>query len=339
MTSARIGIKRPPGLSLDVDFPIAAGITAIHGPRGAGKTAILEAIAGFLRPDSGRIMLEDAILFDAESGVDVPPRRRGCAYIPSAEALVPHMTVRANLAFAAARFRRLERHRKVAEMLERFGLSAAAARLPAEIAPGERLRVAAARALLAEPRLLLIDDCGLTEALLAEMRAVRSCPILMVAGDLDLCCVAGELILLDSGRIVQRGAPAAVLDRPDSPEAARLAGFENVFEVTVAALDPGRGTSRLEADGFALTGPYIPGHFRGDRVWVAARAGALRVHGPDGPAGTAAAELVRATVRARSVRLEFAGSICADLPAGEFAAKKDNKSWRIEFPPEALRIL
>ena len=64
--------------SLDVEFPLAAGVTALYGPAGAGKTLILETIAGFVRPDSGRILLDDVILFDAQSPVNVPPRRRNC---------------------------------------------------------------------------------------------------------------------------------------------------------------------------------------------------------------------------------------------------------------------
>jgi molybdate transport system ATP-binding protein len=339
MTRARTGKKVPPGLSLDVDLTVGPGITALYGPPGAGKTLLLECIAGFVRPDSGRILVEDAIVFDAESGVDLPPRRRNVGYVPRGGALFPHLTLRGNLLFAGARLRRLERHRRVNETLERFGIAGSAGLHPADAPPGVRLRCAIARALIAAPRLLLLDDYGMDEALLGSVREFSPCPVLMAAGDPDLCFAADALALIEAGRILQRGEPARVLDSPESPEAARLLGIANVFQASIAALDPGRGTSRLEMEGFALTGPYVPGHLRGDRVWVAVAPGNVRVYAAGAPAGAIAVQLVRAAPRARSVRLEFDHGIVADVPHREFALAKDNKDWRVEFPPGALRIL
>lgn len=334
MTHARIG-RKVPGLSLEVDFPIAPGVTAVFGPARAGKTLLLEILAGLETPDSGRILLDDAILFDAAARVNVPPRRRRCAYVPAGGALVPHMTVRQDLMFAAAGFPRLERHRRTAESLERFDLAGAADRRPAELSPIENLRGAIARALITEPKLLLIDDGGMDEALLFRMRAAAACPTLLVTADLDLCCAASELVVLAGGRILQRGAPQAVLDHPESAETCRLFGTPNLFQGTIAALDPGRGTSRLECDGFSLSAPYIPGHFRGDRVWFAIRAERVRVHSGGDFIPVA---LVRASRRSRDVRLEFSHGIFADVPPDTFAELQDTKNWQVEFPPHALQI-
>src|SRR5579885_1761290 len=147
MTHVRIGKKVAPAFSLDVEFDIS-GVTALFGPAGAGKTLILECIAGIARPDSGRILRDDVLLFDAEARVHVPPRRSACGYLPQRSALFPHMTVRQNLAFAAGGAR-LERHRRVAEMLDKFVLAGAAQRRPAELDAALRTRAAVARALLA----------------------------------------------------------------------------------------------------------------------------------------------------------------------------------------------
>jgi molybdate transport system ATP-binding protein len=342
MTHARIGKKIPPRFSLDVEFPLAPGVTALHGPSGAGKTLILETLAGFARPESGRILLDDLILFDAESRVSVPPRRRNCGYVTQHDALFPHLTLRQNLMFPAQRFPRLERHRRVAEMLERFQLADCAALRPHETDPAQRLRCAVARALIAEPKLLLVDERGLDEPFLQQLRAVFAGPILIVTRDLDLCCAAtDELIVIEAGRIVQRGAPRAVLDRPASVEIARMLGIPNLFQGSIAALDPARDSSRLDFGHFALTGPYIPGHFRGDRVWVAVRSEDLHVHSGDlePQPNFISAQLVRVSRRARSVRLEFSGGICADVSRQEFDRQKDNKNWQVEFPPSALRVL
>src|SRR5262249_1370930 len=127
MIQARI-LKRFPAIgesaefSLELEFQTAAGVTVLFGPSGAGKTLTLDSIAGFIKPDSGRILLDDQILFDGASGLNLPPRRRSCGYVFQNYALFPHMTLRANLLFAADRLPRLERHRRVNEILERFEL-------------------------------------------------------------------------------------------------------------------------------------------------------------------------------------------------------------------------
>jgi len=335
MTSVRLAAKFP-RFSLDIEFTVPAGITALYGPRGAGKSLILEFIAGLATPAAGRVLLDDAILYDGASGVDLPARSRRIGYVPSADSLFPHMTVRGNLRFAARRLPRLERHRRVAETLERFELAAAAS--PADLTPPERLRAAFARAAIAEPKLLLVDAPGAGETLLRPF----TCPIVLVTRDLDLsCAAAAQLLLIENGRILQRGAPREVLDRPESVEAARVLGIPNIFRGSIAVLDPGRNLSRLEFEGFALNGPYIRGHFRGDQVWVAIPAEALRVHAAGAATGPNAIPLAltRVSPRARTVRLEFQHSVFADLSYEEYARQKDNKDWQVEFPPAALRIL
>jgi hypothetical protein len=130
------------------------------------------------------------------------------------------------------------------------------------------------------------------------------------------------------------------MERPESVEAARLAGISNLYPATVAALDPGRNQSRLECAGFALNGPYLKGHFKGDRVWVGIRAEDVRVHAgelePD--VNFVAVHLLRMMERPRTVRLEFAGGIAAEISREQYARQKDNKGWQVEFPPAALRV-
>src|SRR6202521_5379703 len=146
------------GFTLDLEFAAAAGVTVLFGPSGAGKTLILDSIAGFVRPDEGRILLDDALLFDGATGVHLPPQARNCGYVFQNYALFPHMSLRENLEFAAERRPRLERHRRVNEMLERFRLTEAAGRNPHELAGGQRQRCSIARALIGGPRLLLLDE-------------------------------------------------------------------------------------------------------------------------------------------------------------------------------------
>src|SRR5579863_3943222 len=128
------------GFSLDLEFQAAAGVTVLFGSSGSGKTLTLDAIAGFVRPDQGRILLDGEILFDGASGVHLPPQARNCGYVFQNYALFPHMTLRQNLEFAVEKKPRLERHRRVNEMLDRFRLTDAAGRRPHEVSGGQRPR-------------------------------------------------------------------------------------------------------------------------------------------------------------------------------------------------------
>ena len=340
MTHARIRSAR-----LDIDLPLPDGITALHGPAGAGKTAILETIAGFARPERGRILIDDAIVFDAESRVNLAPRRRRCGWVGARDGLFPQMTVRQNLLFAAGRWARLERTKRVAEMLERFELADVLGTRPRDLAPARRLRTEVARALMTEPRVLLVDERGAgrgaDEELLRLVRDTFAGSALWVTGNLDLCySSADRLALVDGGRVVGYGPAREVMDRPETLEAARLAGISNLYPATIAALDPGRNQSRLECIDFALSGPYLKGHFKGDRVWVGIRAEDVRVHAEELEAGVnfVPVHLLRMTERPHSVRLEFAGGIAAEISREQYARQKDNKGWRVEFPPAALRV-
>jgi molybdate transport system ATP-binding protein len=337
------------GFSLDLTLETGAGTAVLFGPSGAGKTLTLDCIAGFTRPDEGRILLDDAIVFDAAAGVDLPPRRRNCGYVFQNYALFPHMTLRQNLEFAAARTPKLERHRRVQEMLERFRLSGEAGRRPHEVSGGQKQRCSIARAVIGSPRILLLDEParGLDAPLRAEfydvLRQVAAdfrTPILLVTHDLDECLELGDqMVVVREGRLVQSGTPAAVAGNPASLEIARLLGIYNLVPGEIRGLDPGRNTSRLICDGVELAGPYLPGHLIGDRVTLYVRPDALRALPRDGRPGPnqIPAELVRAVDRAAGVRLEFAGSIAVDMPRSGF--DPGVRSWVIEVPPAAIRVL
>jgi ABC-type molybdate transport system ATPase subunit len=336
MTHARIGNAR-----LEIDLPLVDGITALFGPAGAGKSATLEAIAGFTRPERGRVLIGDAIVFDADAGVNLPARRRRCAWLGARDGLFPHMTVRQNLLFAADRWARLERTKRVAEMLARFELADALEMRPRDLPPQRRLRAEVARALMTEPKALLIDQQDADEALLRLLRGAFAGPVLWVTDDLDLCySSADRLALLDGGRLVGYGPVRELMEHPESVEAARLIAISNLYPATIAGLDPGRNQSRLECADFVLTGPYLKGHLKGDRVWVGIRAEDVRVHAGEMEPGVnfVASQLVRMTERSRTVRLEFAGGTAAEISREQYARQKDNKGWQVELPPAALRV-
>jgi molybdate transport system ATP-binding protein len=337
--------------SLEIEFQADAGVTALFGPSGAGKTLTLDSIAGFVLPDEGRIMLDDEILFDAASGVCLPPRARHCGYVFQNYALFPHMTLRKNLAFAAERRPRLERHRKVNEMLERFHLTEVAGRRPHEVSGGQKQRCSIARALIGAPKLLLLDeparglDAPLRAELYALLRQVRTefqTPIVLVTHNLDECFeLADEMLFLRDGRLVQTGSPRAIADRPASVEIARLLGIFNLLAVEILELNPQQKLSRLRFGEHELAGPYFPGRLRGDRVWLCVRPEQLAVSARDGKPGPnqIPARLLRVIEMPRAVRLEFAGDFSVDLAPSEWEKQKHNKEWLVWFPQDALRVL
>ncbi|HEV2687307.1 MAG TPA: ABC transporter ATP-binding protein [Bryobacteraceae bacterium] len=356
MIQARIRKQFSPGaesagFSLDVEFQTATGITVLFGPSGAGKTLTLDCIAGFERPDEGRILLDDEILFDGAAGVHLPPRARRCGYVFQNYALFPHMNLRKNLEFGAERIPRLERHRKVNEMLEKFHLAEVAGRRPHELSGGQKQRGSIARALIGSPRLLLLDEParGLDAPLRAELysllRQVRQefgTPVLVVTHDLDECIELGEeMIVLREGRIVQNGPPRKVFEQPANVEVARLLGLYNLLPVEILGLDPGRNASRLRFQDFELTGPYFPGRLIGDRVWLCIRPDLLSVAPRDGRRGLnqVPAALVRTVERPERVRMEFAGDIAVELSRREFEKHQSVREWVIEFPQNGLKIL
>ena len=339
------------GFSLDLEFQAASGVTVLFGPSGSGKTLTLDSIAGFVRPNEGRILLDDDILFDGASRVFLPPQQRHCGYVFQNYALFPHMTLRQNLEFAVERRPRLERHRRVNEMLEQFHLQDAAGRRPHEVSGGQRQRCSIARALIGSPKVLLLDepaqglDAPLRAELYTALRQVRAdfkTPVLLVTHDLDECFELGEeMLVLREGRIVQSGPPRRILDQPANLDVARLLGTFNLLAGEIRALDPGRNTSRVQIGEFELDGPYFPGHLKGDRVTVCVRPEQLRAASRNGrPArNQIPAELLRATEKPQSMRLEFSGGIVVELPRRDYEVLRDSHDWMIEFPSDSLRVL
>jgi molybdate transport system ATP-binding protein len=339
------------GFSLDLEFQAARGFTVLFGPSGAGKTLTLDCIAGFARPEEGRILLDDQILFDGAARVFVPPRGRSCGYVFQNYALFPHMTLRENLEFAAKRIPRLERHRKIGEMLEKFHLAGVSGRRPYELSGGQKQRCSIARALIGAPRVLLLDEPsrGLDAPLRSELYAVLAqvrdefgIPVLLVTHDFAECLELGdEMIVLRDGRAVQTGTPRQVMEQPANVDVARLLGVFNVLPVEIRALDPGRNSSRLRYQEFELSGPYFPGRLIGDQVWLCIRPDLLSAAPSNGRPGMnqIPSALLRTIEKPDRVRLEFSAGVAVEMERAAMEKYGSVKEWAVEFPQAGLRIL
>ncbi len=356
MIQARLRQYFPPSMesaafTLDVEFQSAAGVTVLFGPSGAGKTLTLDCIAGFFTPTEGRIAIDDAVLFDAATAANLSPQQRQCGYVFQNYALFPHRTLRENLEFAAERLPRLERHRRVNEMLERFRLGEVAGRRPHELSGGQKQRCSIARALLAAPRVLLLDeparglDLPLRQEFYSVLRQVRAefaTPVILVTHDLDECFELGEeMVVMDRGGVAQSGSPRKILDQPASLEVASLLGVYNLLPVEIRALDPSKNSSVVRFGEFDLNGPYLPGRFRGDRVTLFVRPELLLALPRDGRPATnqVPATLEAVSERPESVRLRFSGGISVIMPRIDYERQKHNKEWIVEFPSAWLKVL
>jgi molybdate transport system ATP-binding protein len=352
MIQATIVRRFPPGpdsagFALDIALEAASGVTVLYGASGSGKTLTLDAIAGFVAPDAGRILLDDRILFDAQARVNLPPRDRSCGYVFQNYALFPHMTLRQNLAFAAHRLARLERHRRLAELLDRFKLTDLAGRYPRELSGGQKQRASIARALVAQPRVLLFDEParGLDAALQADLHTVIldirktfQTPIIVVTHDLEEClALADSVLIYHAGKIVHRSSPLDLLRNPGTPAVARLLGDFNIFDAEVVTLDPGRQTSRIRLLGQEMDGPPLRACFKGDRLALCARPEELRIAASPGDNRIRAAAPLRVTERPQSVRVDFGNNLVVDVPREEWRARA-NDLW-VEVPSASLRQL
>ncbi len=351
MLRAAIAKRFPPGdesagFHLHAEFDAAAGVTVLYGPSGSGKTLTLDAIAGFVAPDEGRILLDDRILFDAGARVNLRPQERACGYVFQNYALFPHMTLRQNLAFAAHQLPRLERHRRIAELLDRFKLTDLAGRYPRELSGGQKQRGSIARALIAKPKILLLDEPGRgldavlradLDSLIAEIKTTLQVPMLLVTHDLEECfAVADNVLIYEAGRIVHRGAPLDLLRNPATAAVARLLGDFNIYEAEVLALDPGRQSSRVRMLGQDLRGPHLRGCFKGDRVTLCVRPEELRVATKPGE-NRIRVTLVRTMERPQSIRVDFGDEMVVDVPRESWSENPDGL-W-LEIPAESLRQL
>jgi molybdate transport system ATP-binding protein len=291
---------------LDLKFWASPGFTILFGGSGAGKTTVLDCIAGLNRPDSGRIAIAGQSLFDSERKYDVPSWKRQIGYVIQDLALFPHLTAEENVAFGLHAFSGPERQKRSHEMLRTFRIDHLRDRRPAQISGGERQRVALARTLVTEPRALLLDepmaalDRPTKAHILDDLRQwnqAHRVPILYVTHSHEEVFALGEqVIVLAAGRIVARGLPHEVMSAPRLETVAQLLGFENIFEATVTSLHEERGTltCRLGTGSVELEAPLVRADV-GTNLRVGIRAGDLLL-ATEIPRGLSARNILPGTI-------------------------------------------
>ncbi|MDP5307396.1 molybdenum ABC transporter ATP-binding protein [Paracoccus spongiarum] len=240
--------------ALDAAFEAPPGLTVLYGPSGSGKTSVVNAVAGLLRPDSGRIAVDDWVLLDSAARLCLPPHRRRLGYVFQEGRLFPHLSVRQNLRYGRWFAPRAARGPDMARVVEMLGIGPLLDRRPGALSGGEKSRVAIGRALLAAPRLILADEplAALDEARKAEilpyferLRDEGGVPILYVShASAEVARLATTVVALRAGRIAAVGPPSQVLGDP------RAVGVEtaSILSARVAGQDAD-GLTRLLTPG------------------------------------------------------------------------------------------
>ena len=269
---------------LDAAFETDGRLVALFGPSGSGKTSLVNLIAGLTRPDEGRLAVGGRVLADTAAGSFVPKHRRRVGYVFQDARLFPHMTVSQNLRYGRWFAPRAERRADMAGVIEMLGIGPLLDRRPGSLSGGERQRVAIGRALLASPRLMLLDEplAALDEARKAEimpylerLRDETRIPIVYVSHSIaEVARLASDIVVLDGGRVAASGPAAEILLRLDLlPEEER-----------------GEGGAVLDMQVARHEGKF-------DMTVLSSAAGELRVAGGGLPVGAN----VRARIRARDV--------------------------------------
>ena len=252
--------------TLDVAFSAPPGVTALFGRSGSGKTTVVNAVAGLLRPQTGRVVVDDTVLLDTEKGLFLPPHRRRIGYVFQEGRLFPHLTVRQNLQFGrwfAPRGARTESTERIVSLL---GIGHLLDRRPGALSGGEKQRVAIGRALLSGPDLLLMDEplAALDEArkeeilpYLERLRDETQVPILYVSHSIaEVARLATTIVALEGGKLV-RAAPAAEVLA--DPRAVPLVGVREAGAILTAHVVAGAaedGLTELAVSGGRL---HLPG--------------------------------------------------------------------------------
>ena len=232
--------KRFEGFTLHADFAAGNTAAAILGASGCGKSMTLRCIAGVVKPDSGRIVLDGRVLFDSEKGIDLPPQQRNVGLLFQNYALFPNMTVEQNI-LCALKKEKDPAARKAAcgSALRAMRLEELAHRLPSELSGGQQQRAALARILAGRPRILMLDepfsalDSYLREEVEGEVGSLLSnfdgTALLVTHDRNEAYRLCREMIVMDSGEVLRAGTTKEVFADPRRLTAARLTGCKNIL--------------------------------------------------------------------------------------------------------------
>ena len=345
---------RAGAFELTAAFRADPGTVALLGPNGAGKSTLIATLAGLLPPDSGRITLAGRTLDDTADGTHVEPERRGVGVVFQDRLLFPHLAALDNVAFPlrAGGVRRVEARERAARQLERLAPGVRPDARPSALSGGEQQRVALARALIAEPRLLLLDEplAALDVAARADVRSLlrrvlvsfEGVGVLVTHDPVEALTLADRVVVLEEGRVTQAGSPEELRRAPRSRYAAALVGT-NLFRGHVTPLEPGVGRLVTAGDGGEVIVPWA-GPGAGAAVALLAPTDvAIHLRAPEGSPRNVLEGRIREVAldggRAR-IRVESRPSVVAEITTGSverLGVHEGDRVW-VSFKTVELQV-
>ena len=322
--------------TLEVDVECPYTVTAIFGPSGSGKTSLLCTVSGLMRPDQGEIILDNETLFSSERGIDLPPDQRRVSHVFQDDLLFPHLSVSDNLRYGFDLRPASERRFQVETIVDLLEIGTLTDRYPASLSGGERQRVALGRAILASPKLLLMDeplaalDQGLKDRIIPYLRHIRSdlgLPILYVSHSVaEILQLTGQVIVLQEGKVLAAGDFFNIAHHTEILPLVEAHGFENVLPVDVISNDADSGVTHVR---YGQSEWVIPGSDRkpGKRIFIGIRANDII--------------LCRSRPEGISVRNAIEGRVSdiADVDGRKLVTVDIGKRLAVEVTGEAVREL
>lgn len=337
--------KKLGSFRLKVSFAAESEVLALLGASGSGKSVTLRCIAGIMKPDAGRIVLDGQVLFDSGRGIDLPPRQRGTGYLFQQYALFPNMTVRQNI--SAVIKDKAARYEKTDSLLKRFQLENVSAQRPAELSGGQQQRAALARILATEPKALLLDepfsalDSFLKAQLEQELRDTLdsfSGSVVWVSHDRDeVFRNCDKICVVDRGVSQAVITPHELFYRPQTVSAAKLSGCKNILPAVL--------------DGKSVTIPQWGIKMAVDESSAEAAFVGLRAHlfrlAEKGGENAVSCTLVRAMDNVFSVILILrpegsvpnAPALRVELPKEQWEGRQSKKELCVSIAPRDILLL
>ena len=252
-------IKKLPGFKLQIDLSCEREIIGILGASGSGKSMLLNSVAGLIKPDKGRIAMDDATFFDSAKRTNIPPRDRKIGYLFQNYAMFPHLTVAGNIAFGLGKLTKAEQNRRVAELLERFHLSDMGKRYPSQISGGQQQRVALARAMAVEPKILLLDEpfsaldehlkTYMMKEMLESLKKFQGTTLFVTHNMAEAYRLCDRIVIINNGSVETVGTKEEVFQHPVSLSVAKITGCKN----TATAVRKGKNSAEIPEWGIRVT--------------------------------------------------------------------------------------
>ncbi len=235
----QIKIKKTlPGFALNVELSSQKEIIGIFGASGSGKSMLLNCISGLIKPDQGKVVINGRTVFDSDKGINLPPKDRRIGYLFQNYALFPHMTISENIAFGLDGLKKIDKNKRVKDLMENFHLKDMDRKYPRQLSGGQQQRVALARALVVEPEILLLDepfsalDDHLRNHMIREMseslKEFQGTTLYVTHSIEEAYRLCSRIAILNAGSVEAFDTKRSLFQNPMTLETAKITGCKNL---------------------------------------------------------------------------------------------------------------